>query len=195
MSDMYSRYIKGHDPAGWVSVGSDTGIVTTLGNIDREAAYVKDNIYVVTICAVDNGITQRNIYRMYTLLIAITSLKVYVQLLFFLPGKPPETGTATLSIHITDENDNTPTLLNSTFDMCQWDGPSLAKITASDLDDDPYSGPFNFKLHGDVAGKWAVNPEQGELKFCHWKPMKCKKVFLFNYPMTEHAYWDVQGIQ
>lgn len=79
--------------------------------------------------------------------------------------------------------------------MCQWDGPSLAKITASDLDDDPYSGPFNFKLHGDVKGKWAVNPEQGKAQVLPLETNEVEQGFLFNYPMTEHAYWDVQDIQ
>ncbi|XP_076596261.1 cadherin-like protein 26 isoform X2 [Chaetodon auriga] len=76
-------------------------------------------------------------------------------------GKPPMTATATLSIHITDENDNTPTLDVNTIDMCQSHGPSVANITVSDLDEDPYGGPFQFKLHGDVEGKWRVDPPQG----------------------------------
>lgn len=72
------------------------------------------------------------------------------------------TGTATLNIHITDENDNTPTLSVSTIDMCQSHGASVANITVIDLDEDPYGGPFQFKLHGDVEGKWRVDPAQGE---------------------------------
>ncbi|XP_027133093.1 cadherin-like protein 26 isoform X2 [Larimichthys crocea] len=76
-------------------------------------------------------------------------------------GKPQMTGTATLSIRITDENDNTPFLTKSTIDMCQSDGPSLANITAVDLDEDPYSGPFTFKLLGDVEGKWRLESSQG----------------------------------
>ncbi|XP_070824608.1 cadherin-like protein 26 [Chaetodon trifascialis] len=76
-------------------------------------------------------------------------------------GKPPMTATATLNIHITDENDNTPTLDVNTIDMCQSHGPSVANITVSDLDEDPYGGPFMFKLHGDLEGKWRVDPPQG----------------------------------
>ncbi|KAF7667189.1 hypothetical protein LDENG_00073600 [Lucifuga dentata] len=75
---------------------------------------------------------------------------------------PPMTGTATLNIHLKDENDNTPSLDVNIMDMCQSAGPSLANITAFDLDEDPYSGPFNFKLHEDAKGKWRVDPNQGK---------------------------------
>ncbi|KAM9350587.1 cadherin-like protein 26 isoform 2-T2 [Symphorus nematophorus] len=124
------EYRIGDDPADWITVDPVTGKITTSKSVDRESPFVKDNIYKVTIYAVDNGI-------------------------------PPMTATATLSIFISDENDNTPTLAVSTFDMCQSDGPSLANITALDLDGDPYGGPFSFNLLGDVEGKWRVDPSQG----------------------------------
>lgn len=72
------------------------------------------------------------------------------------------TGTATLNIHINDVNDNAPSLVVNIMDMCQSDGPSLANITAFDLDEVPYSGPFRFKLHGDVEGKWRIDPNYGK---------------------------------
>ncbi|MEQ2252499.1 hypothetical protein ILYODFUR_022329 [Ilyodon furcidens] len=78
-------------------------------------------------------------------------------------GNPPMTGTATLSIYIINENDNAPSLIVSTFDICQSDKPSWVNVTAVDLDGEPYSGPFIFKLLGDVKNKWRVDPEQGEI--------------------------------
>ncbi|KAK2851634.1 hypothetical protein Q5P01_007910 [Channa striata] len=123
-------YVKGSDPAGWVTVDSITGNITTSKTIDRESHFVKDSIYLVTICAVDNG-------------------------------EPQMTSTATLSIHIVDQNDNAPSLAVSTVDMCQSQGPTWANITAVDLDAEPYNGPFNFKLLGDVEGKWRIEPLQG----------------------------------
>lgn len=75
------------------------------------------------------------------------------------------TATATLNIHIFDENDNAPALNVSTIDICQSDGPSLTPLTAVDLDEEPYSGPFTFKLLGHVEGKWRLDPHQGEHLF------------------------------
>lgn len=82
---------------------------------------------------------------------------------FWSPGKPPMTSTATLNIHITDANDNAPYLVVNKIDMCQTTGSSMANITVLDLDEDPYSGPFSFKLIGNNNGKWKVDPGRGEL--------------------------------
>lgn len=71
------------------------------------------------------------------------------------------TGTATLNIHITDENDNVPQLTETTLDICQSDGLSQANITAFDLDQDPFGGPFSFKLQEKEKGKWKIDPTQG----------------------------------
>ncbi|XP_040920169.1 cadherin-13 isoform X2 [Toxotes jaculatrix] len=125
-------YKKGEDPADWVTVDPNTGKITTSNIIDRESVFVKDSIYVVTIYAVDNGV-------------------------------PPMTSTATLTIHVTDSNDNAPFLNSTIIDICQSasDVPSKANITAVDLDEVPYGGPFTFKLQGNVEGKWKVDPVQG----------------------------------
>ncbi|KAL3064540.1 hypothetical protein OYC64_000738 [Pagothenia borchgrevinki] len=76
-------------------------------------------------------------------------------------GLPPMTGTATLNIHITDENDNVLQLTETTLDICQSDGLSQANITAFDLDQDPFGGPFSFKLQEKEKGKWKIDPTQG----------------------------------
>ncbi|XP_012726819.2 cadherin-like protein 26 isoform X1 [Fundulus heteroclitus] len=76
-------------------------------------------------------------------------------------GNPSMTGTATLSIYIIDENDNAPFLNESTFYMCQSDKPSRVKVTAVDLDEYPFGGPFWFELVGDANNIWRVDPGQG----------------------------------
>ncbi|KAG8437531.1 hypothetical protein GDO86_008296 [Hymenochirus boettgeri] len=48
-------YRIGNDPAGWVSVNKDNGIITGNGNLDRESIYVRNNTYKVIILATDNG--------------------------------------------------------------------------------------------------------------------------------------------
>ncbi|XP_049436322.1 cadherin-13-like isoform X4 [Epinephelus fuscoguttatus] len=123
-------YRKGDDPAGWITVDTKTGKITTTKIIDRESSFVKNNIYTVTILAVDNG-------------------------------QPLMTGTATLTICVSDKNDNAPFLPVGTIDMCQSDGLSLANITAMDLDEHPYSGPFTFKLQGNEKGYWKLDPTRG----------------------------------
>ncbi|KAL1021471.1 hypothetical protein UPYG_G00013740 [Umbra pygmaea] len=124
-------YVKKNDSAGWVAVDTKSGKVTTAKILDRESPHVKNNVYQVTVLAVDDG-------------------------------KPPMTGTGTLNIHIKDQNDNIPQLNTSTMDMCLSEKPSMANITAFDLDGDPYSGPFTFQLQGDnVKGKWRIDPKYG----------------------------------
>lgn len=96
----------------------------------------------------------------------------HCEVYFWFPGEPPQTSTATLSIYITDENDNLPYLAVNRIDMCLSDKPSLSNITALDLDGDPYSGPFGFNLLGDVKDKWRVEPELGQSliwQTCTWK--------------------------
>ncbi|XP_077306670.1 LOW QUALITY PROTEIN: cadherin-1-like [Lithobates pipiens] len=48
-------YRIANDPAGWLSVNPDNGIITGNGQLDRESVFVKDDIYRAIILAVDNG--------------------------------------------------------------------------------------------------------------------------------------------
>ncbi|KAM5138145.1 EP-cadherin-like [Mantella aurantiaca] len=50
------RYKIGNDPAKWVSVNEETGIVTSNGNLDRESEYVKNNTYTIIMMVIDDGI-------------------------------------------------------------------------------------------------------------------------------------------
>ncbi|KPP79315.1 hypothetical protein Z043_101111, partial [Scleropages formosus] len=76
-------------------------------------------------------------------------------------GTPPMTGTGTLIILLSDQNDNVPLLLNQMLNMCQLDGPSRTDITAHDADLDPYATPYLFELLGDVKDKWHLDPYYG----------------------------------
>ncbi|KAM4722172.1 blastomere cadherin-like [Rhinophrynus dorsalis] len=49
-------YSIGNDPARWLSVNKDTGIVTGNGNLDRESEYVKNNTYTVIMLVTDDGV-------------------------------------------------------------------------------------------------------------------------------------------
>uniref|UniRef100_UPI0037E92B56 cadherin-like protein 26 isoform X2 n=1 Tax=Semicossyphus pulcher TaxID=241346 RepID=UPI0037E92B56 len=76
-------------------------------------------------------------------------------------GNPPLTGTTTLNIYVIDQNDNVPELTESSVEVCMSDRLTSTNITAFDLDDDPFGGPFTFELLGDVEGKWHLNPFHG----------------------------------
>ncbi|XP_010753854.3 cadherin-like protein 26 [Larimichthys crocea] len=76
-------------------------------------------------------------------------------------GDPPMTGTATLSIHVTDMNDNVPQPTVETVDVCLSDNVTTTDITAFDPDGIPFGGPFTFELLEDVKGKWKLSPSYG----------------------------------
>uniref|UniRef100_A0A3B5R8Z4 Cadherin domain-containing protein n=1 Tax=Xiphophorus maculatus TaxID=8083 RepID=A0A3B5R8Z4_XIPMA len=130
------RYMIGEDPAGFVTVDSNSGKIITSKSLDRESQFVKDGLYVIKIYATDNG-------------------------------EPSHTGTATLSIKIIDVNDNAPSLDKSFIDMCQRDKISSVSVTALDPDTEPYSGPFSFKLLGDLVNEH--NASQTIMIFGHYE--------------------------
>lgn len=76
-------------------------------------------------------------------------------------GSPPETGTATVNIHVTDQNDHIPEPTEQELDVCLSDKPTTTNITATDPDGNPFGGPFTFELLGDVKGKWKLDPSYG----------------------------------
>ncbi|XP_008291658.1 cadherin-like protein 26 [Stegastes partitus] len=76
-------------------------------------------------------------------------------------GEPPQTGTATLQIHVADQNDNVPQPTVDFVDVCMSDSPTTTNITAFDPDGNPFGGPFTFELLGNVNGKWKLNPAYG----------------------------------
>lgn len=51
----FLSYEVGTDPAGWVTVDSKTGQVSTKQILDRESSYVNDSVYTALILAVDHG--------------------------------------------------------------------------------------------------------------------------------------------
>ncbi|XP_067904623.1 uncharacterized protein [Heterodontus francisci] len=79
-------------------------------------------------------------------------------------GVPPLTGTATMHLHLSDINDNTPYLVNQHQHMCINGNVRSINIIAADDDEDPFSGPFTFKLmNTKVFGKemWKLGTTYG----------------------------------
>ncbi|XP_028302574.1 cadherin-like protein 26 isoform X2 [Gouania willdenowi] len=76
-------------------------------------------------------------------------------------GEPSMTATATLHIHVKDQNDNVPQLATDHVSICFSDTTSITNITAFDADANPLGGPFKFELLGDDKEKWALDPSFG----------------------------------
>ncbi|MGH0141308.1 UNVERIFIED_CONTAM: hypothetical protein FKN15_073695 [Acipenser sinensis] len=80
-------------------------------------------------------------------------------------GKPPQTGTGTVLIHLTDVNDNNPFLDSKYVHMCDDPKNTSIVVKATDKDIEPYSGPFIFQLldkGNDVTNTWKLEQLQGE---------------------------------
>lgn len=55
LSLCFFRYSKLNDPADWLSINRTNGQIVTTAILDRESAYVKNNIYEATFIATDTG--------------------------------------------------------------------------------------------------------------------------------------------
>ncbi|XP_032557126.1 B-cadherin-like isoform X2 [Chiroxiphia lanceolata] len=51
------KYLVGHDPAGWLAVHPDNGLVTARDHLDRESPFTKNSTYMALLLAVDDGDT------------------------------------------------------------------------------------------------------------------------------------------
>ncbi|XP_053250387.1 cadherin-like protein 26 isoform X3 [Podarcis raffonei] len=74
-------------------------------------------------------------------------------------GVPPQTGTGTIQLHLSDLNDNAPMLVTSLLVVCRGKekGPFLVK--AEDKDSDLYAEPFTFQLaetNGNMQDSWKL---------------------------------------
>uniref|UniRef100_A0A8C1SSQ7 Epithelial cadherin n=1 Tax=Cyprinus carpio TaxID=7962 RepID=A0A8C1SSQ7_CYPCA len=96
-------YKMGSDPAGWLSVSPETGVIKVRTLMDRESAYVKDGKYRATILAVDDDATS------------------------------PATGTGTVIIELEDVNDNAPVINERNITVCnRGSAPVLLSVTDKD---------------------------------------------------------------
>ncbi|NXJ85636.1 CADHK protein, partial [Trogon melanurus] len=49
------KYLVGHDPAGWLAVHPENGLVTARDYLDRESPFTKNSTYTAVLLAVDDG--------------------------------------------------------------------------------------------------------------------------------------------
>ncbi|KAF1575880.1 hypothetical protein FQV11_0004939, partial [Eudyptes moseleyi] len=50
------KYLVGHDPAGWLAVHPENGLVTARDHLDRESPFAKNSTYTAVLLAVDDGL-------------------------------------------------------------------------------------------------------------------------------------------
>ncbi|NXM81661.1 CADH1 protein, partial [Oenanthe oenanthe] len=81
-------YRMGSDPAGWLAIDPENGIVTAAQPLDRESAHAINSTYKAIVLAVDNG------------------------------SPHDATGTGTLLLVLGDVNDNGPVPEPRSFDIC-----------------------------------------------------------------------------
>uniref|UniRef100_K7FK88 Cadherin-like protein 26 n=1 Tax=Pelodiscus sinensis TaxID=13735 RepID=K7FK88_PELSI len=127
------KYKIVYDPAGWMNIDENTGILTARKELDRESPYVNNSIYPVIVHAIDNGV-------------------------------PPQTGTGTIQLYLSDINDHVPTLVTPSLEVCDKEKWNPLIIKAEDDDSHPYAGPFTFKLADDsksIKQNWRLGVKKG----------------------------------
>uniref|UniRef100_A0A8C3PTH2 Cadherin domain-containing protein n=1 Tax=Calidris pygmaea TaxID=425635 RepID=A0A8C3PTH2_9CHAR len=50
------KYLVGHDPAGWLAVHPENGLVMARDHLDRESPFTKNSTYTAVLLAVDDGL-------------------------------------------------------------------------------------------------------------------------------------------
>uniref|UniRef100_A0A674A8Z2 Cadherin 26, tandem duplicate 2 n=1 Tax=Salmo trutta TaxID=8032 RepID=A0A674A8Z2_SALTR len=127
------KYVKGKDPCDCVAVDAKTGKITTTKILDRESPYVKDNVYQVTVFAIDDG--QPPMTGTGTLNIHLKDQN----------DNLPELEMATMDMCLSDEH----TEVNITaydLDGEPYSGPFYFQLQGDD-----------------VKGKWRIDPDNGFL--------------------------------
>ncbi|XP_020837157.2 LOW QUALITY PROTEIN: cadherin-like protein 26 [Phascolarctos cinereus] len=79
-------------------------------------------------------------------------------------GVPPQTSTGTMMLFLSDVNDNTPTLVNPSMEVCKTEEKTHILVEAEDKDLDPFSGPFTFELDdtsGNIKDTWKLGKNFG----------------------------------
>ncbi|XP_010140525.1 PREDICTED: desmoglein-2, partial [Buceros rhinoceros silvestris] len=119
-------YMRGRDPANWITVDSATGEIRLAEKLDYESPYVVNGTYTITMLGVTTDL-------------------------------PKKTVTGTVVIHVQDENDNCPVIVNPVQTVCS--DAKVIDVTANDLDGHPNSDPFSFTVIDEPEGtakKWII---------------------------------------
>ncbi|KAL1021484.1 hypothetical protein UPYG_G00013870 [Umbra pygmaea] len=124
-------YLKGNDTEDWVAVDTKSGKLTTTNMIDRESPHVKNNVYQVTVLAVDDGKPPMT---------GTGTLNIHIK---DQNDNIPQLNTSTMDMCLSEE----PSMVNITaFDL---DGDPYSGPFTFQLQGD------------NVKGKWRIDPLHG----------------------------------
>ncbi|XP_067164070.1 cadherin-like protein 26 [Apteryx mantelli] len=128
------KYELAHDPAGWVSVDENSGVLTVAKEFDQNSPYVNNSLYTIIIHAIDDGI-------------------------------PPQTGTGTILLYLSDINDHMPALVTPSLDVCDQKERTPLIIKAKSALVQNVNEPFTFELaedSEDVKHNWKLGRNFGD---------------------------------
>uniref|UniRef100_A0A8C8RRS3 Cadherin-like protein 26 n=1 Tax=Pelusios castaneus TaxID=367368 RepID=A0A8C8RRS3_9SAUR len=128
------KYKIVHDPAGWVTIDENSGIITAVKELDSESPYMNNSVYLIIVHAIDDGV-------------------------------PPQTGTGTILLYLSDVNDHMPALVMPSLEVCDKGERMPIIIKAEDKDSHPFAGPFTFKFADDserIKKSWKLGKSFGD---------------------------------
>ncbi|PNJ37639.1 CDH26 isoform 1, partial [Pongo abelii] len=134
--DSQIRYKLVHDPANWVSVDENSGVVITVEPIDRESPHVNNSFYIIIVHAVDDGFPPQT-----------------------------ATGTLMLFLSDINDNVPTLRPRSRYMEVCESAVHERLHIEAEDPDLEPFSDPFTFELDktwGNAEDTWKLGKNWGQ---------------------------------
>uniref|UniRef100_A0A8C3BV13 Cadherin 26 n=1 Tax=Cairina moschata TaxID=8855 RepID=A0A8C3BV13_CAIMO len=122
------RYELSRDPAGWLSVDENSGVLTVVKEFDQESPFVNNSLYTIIVHAIGHD-------------------------------TPPQTGTGTILLYLSDIKEHMPTLVDPSLDVCDKKEMRPLIIKAKSPLVHSHSWPFTFELaedSEDVKSTWKL---------------------------------------
>uniref|UniRef100_A0A8D2MAY5 Cadherin domain-containing protein n=1 Tax=Zonotrichia albicollis TaxID=44394 RepID=A0A8D2MAY5_ZONAL len=142
-------YRMGSDPAGWLEIDPENGIITAAQALDRESAHAINSTYKAIILAVDNG------------------------------SPNYATGTGTLLVVLGDVNDNGPVPEPRSFDICnRQPEEQILKIIDKDLPPNTHPFKAEL-MHGSGSNWTASVVQPDEVKLSMKKELEPGEYSIF----------------
>ncbi|NXL36723.1 CADH1 protein, partial [Glaucidium brasilianum] len=152
-------YRMGSDPAGWLAIDPENGIVTVAQPLDRESVHAINSTYKAFVLAVDSGEQHPALFPWDA---GGRGPSPGALLTPGPAGSPDATGTGTLLLHLQDVNDNGPMPEPRLFDICNRQ-PEDQTLNIIDKDLPPNTYPFQAELQHGSGTNWTVRVTRQDL--------------------------------